>query len=282
MTPFSASDAALEGFHLMRRRWRVVLGWAGFNLLALIMVAVISAVLSVIASAVGGGAQTPALLLAGLVGGFATLFTQAIISAGVYRLELRPEEPGFLHLRLGRDELRLVMVWLITITGAWVFGWAGALLGGVIGGGPWLELLGVVAAVYLGLRFLLAAPIAFAERKIDFVRSWRLTRGRVAPLLGMTALSLCLIALLMVVVFVALAGIAAAAGGLDGLAVLFAGTDALQQQPVVFLLAFAVEIILIPVLWVLGTAPVVAAYRAFAGGGEAAAEPQAATKGGAA
>lgn len=266
MTPFSASDAALEGFQLIRRRWRVVLGWAGFNLLALIMVAVISAVLSVVAGAVGGGAQAPVLLFTGLIGGFLTLFTQAILSAGVYRLELRPEEPAFLHLRLGRDELRLIVVWLITITGAWVLGWAGALLGGALGGGGvWLELLGAAVAIYLGMRFLLAAPIAVAERKIDFVRSWRLTRGRFWALLGMTALSVCLIALMMVVVYLVLAAIAAATGGLDGLAVLFGGAEALQQHPGVFLLGFAVQIILIPVLWVLATAPVVVAYRAFTG-----------------
>jgi len=273
MTPFSASDAALEGFQLIRRRWRVVLGWAGFNLLALLMVAVISAVLSVVAGAVSGGAQAPVLLLTGLIGGFLTLFTQAILSAGVYRLELRPQEPGFLHLRLGRDELRLIGVWLITITGVWVLGWAGALLGGALGGGGvWLELLGAAVAIYLGMRFLLAAPIAVAERKIDFVRSWRLTRGRFWPLLGMVALSVCLIALTMVVVFLVLAAIAALAGGLDGLAGMFGGADVLQQRPGLFLLGFAVQIILIPVLWVLGTAPVVAAYKAFTG--EPAASPQ--------
>lgn len=284
MTSFSASDAALEGFQLMRRRWRVVLGWAGFNLLALIMVVVLSAVLSVIAAAVGGGgASTPVLAFAGLAGGLATLFTQSIIAAGVFRIELRPEEPAFLHLRLGRDELRLVVVWLITITGAWVVGWGATLLGGLLGfGGGLIELLGVLLAAYLGLRFLLAAPIAFAERKIDFVRSWRLTRGRVLPLLGMSALSICLIALLMIVVFVVLAAIATSVAGLDGLSVLFAGAEALQQHPAVFLLAFAVEIILIPVLWVLGAAPLVAAYRAFTAESGPAAAPLPETGGGAA
>ena len=33
---FSASDAALEGFQVLHRHWRVVVGWAGFNLLALL------------------------------------------------------------------------------------------------------------------------------------------------------------------------------------------------------------------------------------------------------
>jgi hypothetical protein len=267
MTPFSASDAALEGFHLIRRRWRIVLGWAGFNLLALIMVVVVSAVLSVVASAVGGsaGGARQALGFAGLVVGFSVLFAQAILAAGVFRLEMRPEEPAFMHLRLGRDELRLVMVWLTTITGAWVLGWIAALAGHAIGaGGIWVELLAVVLAIYFGLRFSLVAPIAFNERRIHFPRSWRLTNGRVLPLLGMAALSFCLISLVMVVVLVALALIAFLTGGLDGLSGLFGGADAMQRHPGVFLLAFAIEIVLTPVLWVLAMAPLAAAYQAFA------------------
>lgn len=266
MTPFSASDAALEGFHLIRRRWRIVLGWAGFNLLALIMVVVVSAVLSVVASAVGGsaGGARQALGLAGLVVGFSVLFAQAILAAGVFRLEMRPEEPAFLHLRLGRDELRLVMVWLTTITGAWVLGWIAALAGHAIGaGGIWVELLAAALAIYFGLRFSLVAPIAFNERRIHFPRSWRLTNGRVLPLLGMAALSFCLISMVMVVVLVALALVALLTGGLDGLSGVFGGADAMQRHPGVFLLAFAIEIVLTPVLWVLAMAPLAAAYRAF-------------------
>lgn len=267
MTPFSASDAALEGFHLIRRRWRIVLGWAGFNLLALIMVVVVSAVMSVVASAVGGstGQARQALALAGIVVGFCVFFAQAILAAGVFRLEMRPEEPAFLHLRLGVDELRLVVVWLGTITGGWVLGWIAALIGHVVGaGGVWIELLAAALGLYFGLRFSLAAPIAFNERRIHFPRSWRLTNGRVLPLLGMAALSFCLIGLVMVVVLVALALVALATGGLDGLSGLFGGVDAMQRHPGVFLLAFLIEIVLTPVLWVLAMAPLAAAYRAFA------------------
>src|SRR5688572_13661671 len=98
MTPFSASDAALEGFQLIRRRWRVVLGWAGFNLLALIMLIVVTAVLSFVAASMGA-ASAPAVALGGLAVGFGALFTQAVLAVGVFRLDLRPEEPSFLHLR---------------------------------------------------------------------------------------------------------------------------------------------------------------------------------------
>jgi hypothetical protein len=144
-----------------------------------------------------------------------------------------------------------------------VVGWAAALLGGALGAGEaWIMLLGTALLFYLGVRFLLVAPISFNEGRIDFLRSWRLTRGHVGALFGMWLLSLCLIGLIMVVVFVVLALIAAGAAGFDGVIGLFGGADALKQHPGLYVLEFAVEIILTPVLWILGMAPLAAAYRA--------------------
>ena len=61
-------------------------------------------------------------------------------------------------------------------------GWVAAMLGHAIGfGAVWIGVLAAILGIYLGLRFLLAAPIAFVERRIDFVRSWRLTRRRSSP-----------------------------------------------------------------------------------------------------
>jgi hypothetical protein len=80
----------------------------------------------------------------------------------------------------------------------------------------------------------------------------------------MAALSSCLIGLVFVAVFVVLAVIAVLVGGLGALGGLFGGREAFQDHQGVFLLASAVEIILTPVFWMLGMAPLVAAYRAFA------------------
>ena len=219
MTPFSASDAALEGFNLIRRQWRIVLGWAGFNLVALVLLVVVTAVMGVVAAAVGGGAKESVTAVAGGVVGVGALVIQAIIAGGVFRVELRPDEPAFMHLRLGADEFRLLGVWFVTLTGAWVALWAATLLGGLIHvRGLWLDLVAAVLLIGLGLRFSLAAPICFADGRIDFLRSWRLTRGRALALLGMQALSLCLIGLVMVAVLLALSLVAARSAGLDGIA----------------------------------------------------------------
>ena len=73
MSAFSASDAALEGFQMLRTHWRVVVGWAVFNLLALvamIVITVISAWGSVLRPALtrlpGGGR------IGGVAGGLVT------------------------------------------------------------------------------------------------------------------------------------------------------------------------------------------------------------------
>lgn len=268
MTPFSASDAALEGFNLIRRRWRVVLGWAAFNLLALVMVVVVSAMLSLVVSAVAGaGAEsTPAMAAAGVFVVGCVLFAQAVIAAGVFRLDLRPEEPSFIHLRVGAAELRLVAIWLLSLTGAWVAWWGGALLAHALGAPGWAaDFVAFLVVAYLGLRFVLAAPISFVERRVDFPRAWALSRGRVLALLGMSALSFCLIALVMVSVLVAMVIAALAIGGVHALAGVFGGAEALKSHPAVYLLVFTIQMVLTPVFWVLAMAPLAAAYRAFAG-----------------
>ena len=80
MTPFSASDAALEGFSLIRRRWRVVLGWAGFNLISLVMLVVLTVIFSLVASAVSGGDQRPVQIVASVVIFLGSVLLQAILA----------------------------------------------------------------------------------------------------------------------------------------------------------------------------------------------------------
>ena len=59
MTPFSASDAALEGFQVIRRHWRVIVGWAVFNLLAIMAVVVAFVIVGVGYAIIAGGDAAP-------------------------------------------------------------------------------------------------------------------------------------------------------------------------------------------------------------------------------
>ena len=67
--PFSASDAAIDGVRLIRDQWRLLLGWALFNIVALLILVVVTVILSVILATVGGQpAAAVALFLAWIAG----------------------------------------------------------------------------------------------------------------------------------------------------------------------------------------------------------------------
>ena len=118
MSDFSASDAALEGFQVIRAQWRVVLGWAGFNLLAMVAVVVTFVVVGVTTVSVAGGdpgqiGQT----VGGPVVGLTTVVVQLMIGMALFRAIFRPDDRGFFYLRLGPDELRAIGASLVLLLG---------------------------------------------------------------------------------------------------------------------------------------------------------------------
>ncbi|MDB5450370.1 MAG: hypothetical protein JWQ46_1755 [Phenylobacterium sp.] len=269
MSEFSASDAALEGFNVVRRHWRVVAGWAAFNLLALVAMVVITVVIVLMLVAAAGGGQAPGDLSAvvgGMVAVLGAVLTEVVIAAGLFRLMLRPEEPAFLFLRLGRDEIRLLAVWAIGIAALGLLVAVSVVLGEMADrlfpAARFLPgLVVAVVAIWLGLRFCLAVPISFAERRIDFARSWRLTRGHTWALLGMSLLAACLLALVSIVWWLAVFVLTGALTGFHDVASL-AGAEALETHPGRYLLQLAAQMLFAPVLWVLSQAPLAAAYQA--------------------
>src|SRR5436190_14378015 len=107
MRAFSPSDAALEGFQVLRHHWRLVAGWAGFSLLAMVAVVVVTTVAAaagvvvagVDSGSVGSGVAAPAVAVA-------TIGLQLVLIVAVFRSIFRPEDRGFLYLRIGPDEAR--------------------------------------------------------------------------------------------------------------------------------------------------------------------------------
>jgi len=73
LSRFSASDAAVEGFRVIRSHWRLVVGWALFNVLGLIAATVLAAVLIGIA-AVASTTSATAGTVGGAVGGLVLAF----------------------------------------------------------------------------------------------------------------------------------------------------------------------------------------------------------------
>lgn len=265
---FSPSEAAFEGFRVIRRHWRVVAGWAAFNIIALIAMVVVTVVVSlgVVAGAGGGGAIQLTGAFGAVMAFFGTFGAEIVLAAGLLRLMLRPDEPGFLHLRIGPDELRLGLVWFVMLIGAVVLLGAGVVVAAVAGRiSPILSVLVwflmAVASIWLGMRFVLAPAASFEERRLAFGLSWRLTRGRVWPLLGMSALVLCLIAFVVFSVWLALFLSLALGAGFGAVVEAMNDPNAISSQPELYVVLVAVELVLSPFMGVLGTAPVIAAYR---------------------
>lgn len=236
---FSASQSAFAGFGVVRRNPLSFLVW---TLLYLVFAGLAVGALFAVSGPTlmeifrQGGARNTAgavppdfmlRLLPGLLVLYPILFVLgAILNAAIFRAVLRPEQKGFAYLSLGADELRLIAVSVVTGVVAFAFqflvGMLKQALAGQGGAGVLISL--VVSLLYwclyiwAAVRVSLWAPQAFAERRIDFGRAWRLTGKRFWPLLGMLLLVLVvgLGVLIGVVLLGAVAGAIAVAASMGG------------------------------------------------------------------
>jgi hypothetical protein len=268
---FSPSDAALEGFSVLRRHWRAALGWGLFNIVALVALAIllVVAILALVPVMPSPeAARTIGAVLSVLFFGLGGGLVQLVIICGVYRLELRPEAPGFLHMRVGRDELRvlgaalllglialplMVLVAIATRLAAQASGFAALAV----------VLVGLICVYAVMVRFGLTPAIAFAEGRISPAESWRLTRGQTWRLLGMTVLLAFVILLLAAFVWVAVFVINGLTTGFRDFGL--SGAEAFEAHPGRYLFEAGVELLLAPFWMIVGQSPWIAVYRALKG-----------------
>jgi len=208
---FSASDAAFEGFRLVRRHPVAVLFWSLAYLVffALLFGAFGAGLAEVMAAAKAIEDSNDFTVssfqsLAQAYGTFVwlliplSLVAGGILNAAVARAVLTPSDSAFGYLRLGADELRVIAVSLIlslvmTAVAMVGFGVAGGLAGVAVAAGQnalyllvvLVGLATVAVLVWLALRLSLAVPITVAEKRIAPFASFVLTKGRSLPILGM-------------------------------------------------------------------------------------------------
>ena len=159
-----------------------------------------------------------------------SLIASAMIYAAVARSVLRPTESAFGYLRLGMDEVRVLVVSIVlcivfVVLSMVVFGGVGAVAGiAMASETPALWLVVVLLAcvaialfIWLAVRLSLAIPITMAERRIAIFDSFAFTKGRFWPLLGMALLAF--VMSIVVSLLGSLVGmpIQLATGGLEGL-----------------------------------------------------------------
>ncbi|MDP3402255.1 MAG: hypothetical protein Q8R97_14180 [Brevundimonas sp.] len=213
---FSATDAAFEGFRVVRRKPVVLLWWAAFYLVSFALIFLVAAgpIAGLMAAAsdlenMGPGATPedlepimmayasilPLVLPLGLLVG-------AVLSAAVARSVLEPGKSAFGYLRIGMDEVRVAVVSLVLMIVLWLasavsFGLAGVIAGFLgaadVPGGPLIMVVVFLAAaaflIWLSVRLSLAVPITVAERKFAFFDSFKVTGGRIWSLIGMAVIA---------------------------------------------------------------------------------------------
>lgn len=242
---FSPTDAAFEGFRVVRRRPLTLVGWSLFSIvmtgvMGLLMMDTLTAFASATQGVEAGVEPSMAQLeqigrlYVGMMAWAAPLgiVFGAVLSTAVARSVLKPEAAAFAYMRLGMDEVRVALATLVVgivmgLVGFIVFGVVGTLATLAISGGQsalaglaiLIGLAGVVLLLWMAVRLSLVVPITFAERRIAPFESWTLTKGRTLPLVGMAV-----IAFAMAIVVSMLGGVVAmpltmaTGAGLQGLA----------------------------------------------------------------
>lgn len=245
MASIDIGKTAFAGFALVGRKPLTIVGWGLFILVVgvLPVIGILGAMGPALADliAVGknGGEPTPQQMMPFISTWYAAnpilwvlgLLLRVMLAGAVFRAVLEPKNSGWAYLRLGMGEVMLALVVIcvsILLTmGAMV--WIGLTAG--IGFALWQAshaatigfciLSGVmlaVVAIWLSLRFSLAAPMSFAERNFRLFESWKVTRGN--------AFNLLLVALILVLIVLVLEGVVMAvmaavgmsvAGGMGGM-----------------------------------------------------------------
>ena len=221
---FSPTESAFEGFRLARRSPLTILIWAAVYLLVTVAFVFLAgnhlpAFIEAMEAIEGTAQPTPEDLqpvfaaYSAMIGPMlpVSIVLGAMLNAAVARAVVRPGESAFGYLRLGMDEVRVFVVTLVigiiialacipaAIVAGIVVGIVAATLADNVGLAIGVGMLAYVAfiafIIWLSVRFSLAVPITVAERRFAIFDSWRMTKGHVWGLIGMTILAfvLCLV-----------------------------------------------------------------------------------------
>ncbi len=217
---FSVTEASTAGFRVMGRRpistlvW--VLVWTVLGIGAIGLLFLWSwPQLSETAKAFQSADTDPRALAATMVrfelsvfqalwpGTLWLILLSVVLQAAIFRAVIEPGRSAFAYLRVGGDELRLLLLTVIYFVLSMVYfsalGLACALL---IAAEqqlvqPWAGLLVFVTVAsaicltfHIAVRLVLASPMTFANKRLQVFDSWRVTRGRFWPIVGVFVLAM--------------------------------------------------------------------------------------------
>ncbi len=251
MGGFSAIAVIAAGFRLIGRHPGVVLAW-GLAYVAVALAPLIAIfwgelptliglyfkIMESLMAGVPPPVNDPELVRAqGLLVAFEltqiglNLLAVALVGCAVYRAVLEPERKAFAYLRVGLQELWVIvsmlalglLLFVVLVASSTLAG----LVGQAVGTGSWtgglvlfLASCGAVALViWMGLRLSLAGPMSFAERRFRLIEAWPLTYGQGWRLF---AVALCLVSIILFIQMILAIlgqalGLNVPIGGVDGL-----------------------------------------------------------------
>lgn len=240
---FSATEAAFEGFRVVRRNPLAIVFWAlAYVLFFAAFFAIFGgslASLMATTESLEGGQPSPQDIEAlgqtylGFMGLAAPLglVLSAVLNAAVARAVLSPNEKAFGSMRLGADELRVLAVSVILAIVVAAVAMVLFLVVGVVGTlvaqsnqgvgilvGVLLGLAAAVVVCWLMIRLSLAVPATLAEKRIAPFASFALTKGKTLPILGMAIIAAIMSVLVSLLGTIIALPITMMTGGLDQLA----------------------------------------------------------------
>jgi hypothetical protein len=216
MAEFSVVDTAASGFRLIGRKpfsfivWLLVWLVLGLGPVVLVLAAILPRLTEFMAEAatwrhadhhmVMGKVMAFEVSVWPAIGpwGFWSFLLQTVLFAALCRAMLEPGKSAFAYLRIGMDEMRLLVV-QIALVALWIgfcilLSLAVVLLAFVVDqvGHPWGGWIGLIgglllfcAPIVVLVRMSMALPATFAEKGIRIFESWKLTRGRFWSLVAM-------------------------------------------------------------------------------------------------
>lgn len=213
---FSATDAAFEGFRVVRRKPMVLVWWAAFYLVSFALIFLVAAgpiagLMAAVSDMESAGTVATPEDFEPIMMAYASILPLvlplgiligAVLSAAVARSVLEPGKSAFGYLRIGMDEVRVAVVTLVLtivigLAAMVSFGVAGFVAGFLtaadVPGAPLIMVLVFLAAaafmIWLSVRLSLAIPITVAEKKFAFFDSFKVTGGRIWSLIGMAVIA---------------------------------------------------------------------------------------------
>ncbi len=291
-------DFAFEGFRIIRQRPWLILFWGVILLIG--NAAVITTLISMAGPALAslqspGNSADPAASLAalqhllpayGVILPLALLL-QSILSCAIFRAVLEKSSSSFGYVRLGGDEIRLIVLYIcfifvmigaeIVCIGAGAI--AGALLGLLLGMvsktlagiGMFLGIAaGVIALIWVVLRLSLFAVQSFDQKKINLFGSWKLTEGHGWTLFGGYVVSfvmILLVYLLCLVIFGAIV-VGFSGGNFAAMSPVFGkGMTSMTAflSPVMITYTILMNLFVSPLIMAISVGAPAAAYKALSG-----------------